>query len=132
MITKNVFIVKCNRENFEKHFSKKKNSDVINHNDIRERLTNNDVFKTPPTPDIVQFQIVKRINSFTKCKNSEFLFFYQEDLTTDFIEGLKRLFNPCEFEIIYHLVTDDESISNRISSKFNSIQKIEYDKIRTS
>jgi hypothetical protein len=73
-MTKNVLIVKCDREKFEKHFSKKRNSDVINHHDIRERLTNNDVFKTPPSSEIVQFQIVKRINSFTKCKKSEFLF----------------------------------------------------------
>jgi hypothetical protein len=124
---KNVFIVKCNREKFERHFSKKRNSDVINHHDIRERLTNNDVFKTPPSQEIVQFQIVKRINSFTKCKKSEFLFLYQENLTLDFIEGLKGLFSPCEFPISYHLVTDEE-ISNRIGSKFNSVQKMEYDK----
>jgi hypothetical protein len=128
-MTKNVFIVKCNREKFEKYFSKKKNSDVINHHDIRERLTNNDVFRTPPTPEIVQFQIVKRINSFTKCKSSEFLFLYREELTTDFIDGIKDLFHPCDFEINYHLVTDDEAISNRISKKFNSVQKMEYDKV---
>lgn len=124
---KNVFIVKCDRENFEKHFSKKRNSDIINHNDIRERLTNNDVFKSPPSPEIVQFQIIKRINSFTRCKKSEFLFFYQEDLTSDFVDGLKTLFSSCEYPINYHLVTDDSNVEFR--EKFYSIQTMEYDKV---
>jgi len=124
---KNVFIVKCDRENFEKNFSKKRNSDIINHNDIRERLTNNDVFKSPPSPEIVQFQIIKRINSFTRCKKSEFLFFYQEDLTSGFVDGLKTLFSSCEYPINYHLVTDDSDIEFR--EKFYSIQTMEYDKV---
>ena len=124
---KNVFIVKCDRENFEKNFSKKRNSDIINHNDIRERLTNNDVFKSPPSPEIVQFQIIKRINSFTRCKKSEFLFFYQEDLTSDFVDGLKSLFSSCEYPINYHLVTDGEDVE--FQEKFYSIQKMEYDKV---
>jgi hypothetical protein len=124
---KNVFIVKCDRENFEKNFSKKRNSDIINHNDIRERLTNNDVFKSPPSPEIVQFQIIKRINSFTRCKKSEFLFFYQEDLTSGFVDGLKTLFSSCEYPINYHLVTDDSEIEFR--EKFYSIQTMEYDKV---
>ena len=124
---KNVFIVKCDRENFEKNFSKKRNSDIINHNDIRERLTNNDVFKSPPSPEIVQFQIIKRINSFTRCKKSEFLFFYQEDLTSGFVDGLKSLFSSCEYPINYHLVTDDSEIEFR--EKFYSIQTMEYDKV---
>lgn len=124
---KNVFIVKCDRENFEKNFSKKRNSDIINHNDIRERLTNNDVFKSPPSPEIVQFQIIKRINSFTRCKKSEFLFFYQEDLTSSFVDGLKTLFSSCEYPINYHLVTDDLEIEFR--EKFYSIQTMEYDKV---
>lgn len=124
---KNVFIVKCDRENFEKNFSKKRNSDIINHNDIRERLTNNDVFKSPPSPEIVQFQIIKRINSFTRCKKSEFLFFYQEDLTSGFVDGLKTLFSSCEYPINYHLVTDDAEIEFR--EKFYSIQTMEYDKV---
>jgi hypothetical protein len=124
---KNVFIVKCDRENFEKNFSKKRNSDIINHNDIRERLTNNDVFKSPPSPEIVQFQIIKRINSFTRCKKSEFLFFYQEELTSGFVDGLKTLFSSCEYPINYHLVTDDLEIEFR--EKFYSIQTMEYDKV---
>ena len=124
---KNVFIVKCDRENFEKNFSKKRNSDIINHNDIREILTNNDVFKSPPSPEIVQFQIIKRINSFTRCKKSEFLFFYQEDLTSGFVDGLKTLFSSCEYPINYHLVTDDSEIEFR--EKFYSIQTMEYDKV---
>ena len=124
---KNVFIVKFDTENFEKNFSKKRNSDIINHNDIRERLTNNDVFKSPPSPEIVQFQIIKRINSFTRCKKSEFLFFYQEDLTSGFVDGLKTLFSSCEYPINYHLVTDDSEIEFR--EKFYSIQTMEYDKV---
>jgi hypothetical protein len=127
-MTKNVFVVSCERERFENHFSKKRNSDVINHHDIRERLTNNDVFKTPPSPEIVQFQIMKRINSFIKCKKSEFLFLYQENLSTDFVESLKRLFSPCDYTVVFHLLIDDE-VSDKVQSKFNSIQKMEYDKV---
>ena len=82
---KNVFIVKCERDIFERLFSKNKNSDVINHHDIREKLTNNDLYKTPPSSEIIQFQIMKKINSFNKCKKSEFIYFYREEISEDFI-----------------------------------------------
>lgn len=124
---KNVFVVNCDRKNFEKNFTKKKNSDIINHDDIRERLTNNDAFKTAPSSEIIQFQIIKKINSFTKCKKSEFLFFYQDDLSMDFVDGLKKLFSSCEYDINFHLVTDESDLE--INEKFHTIQKMEYDKI---
>jgi hypothetical protein len=123
-MTKNVFIVKCERDIFEKIFSKKRNSDVINHHDIRERLTNNDLYKTPPSPEIIQFQIMKKINSFTKCKKSEFIYLFREEISKEFIDGVKNLFTSSENPINFHLVTDQET---EISyDMFYSIQIMDY------
>ena len=124
-MTKNVFIVKCERDIFEKIFSKKRNSDVINHHDIRERLTNNDLYKTPPSPEIIQFQIMKKINSFTKCKKSEFIYLYREEISKEFVDGVKNLFTSSENPVNFHLVTDQEmEVSDDM---FYSIQIMDYE-----
>lgn len=125
-MTKNVFIVKCERDIFEKIFSKKRNSDVINHHDIRERLTNNDLYKTPPSPEIIQFQIMKKINSFTKCKKSEFIYLYREEISKEFVDGVKNLFSSSENPINFHLVTDEDiEITN--DDMFYSVQVMNYE-----
>jgi hypothetical protein len=124
---KNVFIVKCDRDIFEKIFSKKKNSDVINHHDIRERLTNNDLYKIPPSPEIIQYQIMKKINSFIKCKKTEFIYLYKEEISKEFVNGVKSLFSYyTENPVNFHLVTDHElEISEDM---FYSIQIMDYEK----
>lgn len=123
-MTKNVFIVKCDREVFERNFSKKRNSDVINHHEIREKLTNNDLYKTPPSPEIIQYQIMKKINSFTRCKKSEFIYLYREEITREFVEGVKTLFSTTEFPINFHLVIDKNIEVEE--SLFCTIQVIDY------
>ena len=122
---KNVFIVKCERDIFEKIFSKKRNSDVINHHDIRERLTNNDLYKTPPSSEIIQFQIMKKINSFTKCKKSEFIYLYREDISKEFVEGVKNLFSTTENQVKFHLVADQKN--DILNDMFYSVQIIDYE-----
>lgn len=124
---KNVFIVRCDRDIFERIFSKKRNSDVINHHDIRERLTNNDLYKMPPSPEIIQFQIMKKINSFTKCKKSEFIYLYREEISKEFVEGVKSLFSSsCESAINFHLVTDTKIEIEE--DMFYSVQIMDYEK----
>jgi hypothetical protein len=125
-ITKNVFIVNCDRSVFEGYFSRKRNSDIINHHEIKQRLTTNDVFKTPPSEDVIEFQIIKKLNSFGKCKKSEFLFFYADSINKNLIESLKSIFSECEYPVNYHLLI--ESIDNsyaEVSNEFSSIQQLE-------
>jgi hypothetical protein len=128
-ITKNVFIVNCERINFEKYFSKKRNSDVINWKDIKDKLTNNDALKIPPSQQIVEFQVIKKINSFSKCKRLEFLYYYTEKLNDEIIENVKTFFKGCQFPINYHLITNGLNESD-VSDNFESIQLLEDDKIR--
>lgn len=121
---KNVFIVNCDREIFERNFSKKRNSDVINHHEIREKLTNNDLYKTPPSSEIIQYQIMKKINSFTRCKKSEFIYLYREEITREFVEGVKTLFSTSAFPISFHLVIDKNiEVEENL---FCTIQVIDY------
>ena len=61
VMSKNIFVVSCNREIFESSFSRKKNSDIINHYEIHQKLTNNDSAKIPPSQEIVNFQIIKKL-----------------------------------------------------------------------
>lgn len=127
IISKNVFIVNCDRDKFESYFSRKRNSDIINHHEIRQRLTNNDIFKTPPSQDVVEFQIIKRLNSFCKCKKSEFLFFYVDNLESNLISNIKEQFIYCDFPVNYHLLIDQDLTPPKFAKEFDTIQKLEKD-----
>jgi hypothetical protein len=125
IISKNIFVVNCDKIAFEKSFSRKRNSDIINYHEIRQRLTNNDVFKTPPSDDIIEFQIIKKLNSFRKCRKAEFLFFYIDDVNQSFVINLKTLFTECEFPVNFHLLVDPTQPLPKFHTEFNSVQKIE-------
>jgi hypothetical protein len=122
VLSKNVFIVKCDLSLFNESFSRKKNSEIINHHEIRQRLTNNDVFKTPPTDEIVNFQIIKKLNNFKECKKTEFLFFFQDSVNDDFVSRLKDFFLGSDYPIHYHLLTDQETKSPKMKKHFSTVQ----------
>jgi hypothetical protein len=128
IMSKNVFIVKCDRSLFEKNFSRKKNSDIINKYEICQKLTNNDSSKIPPSEDIVNFQIVKKLNTFRECKKTEFVYFLKEDIDSDFLAKLKNLFSNCHVPVYYHLLSEDDSEQYSIKKDFHSVHLIQYDK----
>lgn len=123
--SKNVFVVSCELAVFEEHFSRKRSSDIINYYEIRQRLTNNDVMKNPPSQDVIEFQIIKKLNLFSKCKKTEFLFFYADKLNISFINGLKSLLKESPFEIKYHLLISPERPLPRIQKEFDTVQRLE-------
>lgn len=131
-MSKNIFIVRCDREVFESSFTRKKNSEIINHFEIFQKLTNNDASKTPPTEEIVNFQIIKKLNNFRDCKKTEFVFFLREKIDKDFIFGLKNFFNGCYIPIFYHLLSDVEIRDKKILKEFHSVQNLDYDKSSNS
>lgn len=128
-MSKNIFIVNCDRETFERSFNKKKNTEVINHYEIYQKLTNNDISKSPPTPEIVEYQIVKRLNNFRDCRRSEFVFFLQEEIDKTFVDRLKVFFGGCFVPVYYHLLADQEIRDTKILKEFNSVHYLEDDKI---
>ena len=128
-MSKNIFIVNCDRETFERSFNKKKNTEVINHYEIYQKLTNNDISKSPPTPEIVEYQIVKRLNNFRDCRRSEFVFFLQEEIDKTFVDRLKVFFGGCFVPVYYHLLADQEISDTKILKEFNSVHYLEDDKI---
>ena len=128
-MSKNIFIVNCDRETFERSFNKKKNTEVINHYEIYQKLTNNDISKSPPTPEIVEYQIVKRLNNFRDCRRSEFVFFLQEEIDNTFVDRLKVFFGGCFVPVYYHLLADQEIRDTKILKEFNSVHYLEDDKI---
>ena len=125
VISKNIFVVNCDKSKFESVFSRKRNSDIINYYEIRQRLTNNDVFKCPPSSDIVEFQIIKKLNAFSKCRKTEFLFFYVDNLSNDFLNYLKSIFTECEFPVNFHLLLEKDQSVPKIHTEFNSVQILE-------
>lgn len=127
-MSKNIFVVNCEISKFEDYFSRKKNSDIVNYFEIKKRLTNNDVFKTPPSDDIVEFHMLKRLNSFSRCKKSEFLYFYSNSLREDLIKNLKSLFSDCEFLVNFHLLQEDGTPFPKYREEFTSVQYLENDK----
>jgi hypothetical protein len=127
-MSKNVFIVKCDRDTFEKSFTRKKNSEIINHYEIHQKLTNNDSAKTPPTDDIVHFQIVKKLNNFRECRKTEFIFVLREKIDRDFVSRIKDFFGECFVPVYYHLLSDVVIKDRKITSEFHSVQSLDYDK----
>jgi hypothetical protein len=127
-MSKNVFIVKCDRETFERSFTRKKNSDVINYHEIHQKLTNNDSSKTPPTEEIVNFQIVKKLNNFRDCRKTEFVFVLQEKIDRSFMYRLKDFFGGCFVPVFYHLLMDSEIKDKILLKEFHTVQSLDYDK----
>ncbi len=128
-MSKNIFIVNCDRDLFETSFSRKKNSDIINHYEISQKLTNSDSSKNPPSKDIVNFQIIKRLNNFRNCRKTEFVYFLKEKIDKNFVKNLKNLFSSCSVPVFFHLIVTEEAKKTKsISKEFNSVQVLEYDK----
>jgi hypothetical protein len=127
VMSKNIFVVNCKRDVFESSFSRKKNSDIINHYEIHQKLTNNDSSKIPPSEEIVNFQIIKKLNNFRDCRKTEFVYFLREDVDRSFIIRLKNFFNNCTVPVFFHLLKDTEKESS-IEKEFNSVQVLEHDK----
>jgi hypothetical protein len=127
IMSKNVFVVKCDKVVFEKNFSRKKNSDIINRYEIRQKLINNDSSKNPPSEEIVNFQIIKKLNVFKECKKTEFVYFVRESIDSNFVSTLKNLFTRCDIPVFFHLLSDVE-VEEMIKESFNSVQILEYDK----
>lgn len=126
--SKNVFIVKCDREIFEKVFIKKKNSEIINRGEIFQKLTNKDIDKSPPSEEIVDFHVIKKLNSFRECKRTEFVFYLVEQVNDIIIETLHEHLETSHVPVFFHLLVDSV-VDETMIEKFSSIQKIEYDKI---
>lgn len=127
-MSKNVFIVRCDRETFERSFTRKKNSDIINHYEIHQKLTNNDSSKTPPSDEIVNYQIVKRLNSFRECRKTEFVFVLREKIDQNFIIRLKDFFGECFVPVFYHLLVDKELKDKKLIKEFNTVSVLDHDK----
>ena len=128
IMSKNVFIVRCDRETFERSFTRKKNSDIINHYEIHQKLTNNDSSKTPPSDEIVNYQIVKRLNSFRECRKTEFVFVLREKIDQNFIIRLKDFFGECFVPVFYHLLVDKELKDKKLIKEFNTVSVLDHDK----
>jgi len=126
-MSKNIFVVNCDSSRFEDYFSRKKNSDIVNPLEIHKRLTNNDVMKSPPSRDIVEFHILKRLNSFSKCRKSEFLYFYSTSISEDLIKNLKSVFSNCDFPVNFYLLQEEGTDIPKFHQEFNSVQFLEND-----
>jgi hypothetical protein len=121
--SKNVFLVRCEIETFEILFSKKKNLEVINYHNIREKLQNSDYQKSEPSEEIVQLQIIKKINNFRDCKKTECLYIHKEKIDKEFIRRVKHLLKLSPFSIEYHLLHDGK-MERGIKREFDSISEI--------
>lgn len=132
IMSKNVFIVKCDRDTFERSFTRKKNSEIINYYEVHQKLTNNDSNKTPPTEEIVNFQIVKKLNNFRDCRKTEFVFFLRERIDRDFVVRLKDFFDDCFVPVYYHLLIDSDVKDKKMLKEFHSVQHLDHDKSTNS
>lgn len=121
--SKNVFLVRCGVDVFESMFSKKKNLEVINYKEIREKMQNSDYQKSEPNEELVQLQIIKRINLFKDCKRTESIYIHHEKVDRLFIHKIKNLLQTSPFLIEYHLLHDGK-MERGIKREFDSIKEL--------
>jgi hypothetical protein len=121
--SKNVFLVKCEIDVFESLFSKKKNLEVINYREIRNKMQNSDHQKHEPSDDVVQLQIIKKINTFKDCKRTETIYIHREKVDKDFIQKIKSLLRTSPFQVDYHLLHDGK-MERGIKREFVTIKEI--------
>lgn len=125
MFVKNVFIVSCSEYNFNKIQKTKKKSDIINPYSIRDKLSEKN---RPASEEIVAYNIVKKINNFKQCKFSQFIYYYNIDISENFIEEIKSIFSNSDYDINYHLLMDLSVRKDKLEtllSHFDSVQYIE-------
>jgi len=119
--SKNIFIVCCEHQMFKDKFSKRKNCVIINYKEVIDKLTNDDVMNIPPTQDLIDFYIIKRINEFKLSKREEFLYVWNDKISNEYISYIINKFNHSHVTSYFHLLitTENDSIDK---SKFNTIQ----------
>jgi len=132
IMSKNIFIVQCDLPTFEKNFSRKKNTEVINRHEVYQKLTNNDISKTPPTEEIVNYLIINKLNNFRACKKTEFVFIHMEEINKKFINKIKRFFENIDNPVFYHLLMKEDLKNPKLLDEFNTFQHLEDDKIENS
>lgn len=129
MLVKNIFIVYSDYDLFTKTIQRKnKKSEIINPHSIRKRFSTEG---DDCPPEVVAFNIVKRINSFKLCKTSSFIYYYANILDSELLNSLTSLFGHCSYLTYFHLLIEDTRlhlIDENIKSKFQSIQVISNEK----
>lgn len=125
MLAKNIFVVHSDYSLFIKTIQRKnKKSEIIDPHFIKKRISSeND--ECPQ--EIINFNIIKRINSFKCCKISSFIYFYATNLDVKLIESLQSLFSHSQYTTYLHLLIEEallQDLSDDLKSKFHSIQSI--------
>ena len=124
---KNIFIVNCPRNIFDKNFYQKNSSMIINPYKIKQRLISIDIDKSEPSSEIINGIILKKLNLFKNCKNTEFLYILKEDLDENFILNFKLFFNRSNYNILYHLLSISDNIQNTLINQFDRFSILEFD-----
>lgn len=119
------FVLVCSDSKiFKSMYRKSKQIESIDHQDIVIKLETNDIYKSNPSKDVVQFFIIQKINKALSSSNIDTIY-YRIDKTAindvSMAENLKLLINTFSNQIkSFDLILLNESVSS-LDNKFEKI-----------
>jgi hypothetical protein len=129
IVEKEFVIVHCSLKKFNENFKKDKITEVVNYHDIMSKLENNDIYKNVPDRRIIEYYIIRKINSILDSKKTNTIYYLLENLELNIIKALKKVLNP--YELKYKLILAEDDDIDDIKTEFDTIEIVNLNNDKT-
>lgn len=117
------FIIVCSDDKeFKEKYKKTPTSESINHTEILNKLSGNDIYEASPTSKIVKFFIISRINKAIKNKKVDKIHYRVDEINLDVIESLNLIIHTYSEEVDIRLITHKEIDLSEVKKNFEKIK----------
>ena len=119
-------LVCCDNKSFKANYKRNRVIESIDHGDIVMKLETNDIYKSKPSEDIVQFFIINKINKALSNQTVETIYYRidQETLTNkSMIESIKLLLNTFSHKIesFNLIIPEDMEVKSTVKRLFDEV-----------
>ena len=117
------FIIVCTEDKrFKENYKKTPTSESINHTEITNKLSGNDIYEAMPTSKIVKFFIISRINKAIKNKKIEKIHYRVDGIDMDVIESLNLIIHTYSQDIDLKIISHKEIDLSEVKKHFEKIK----------
>ena len=126
---KEFVIVHCSLKQFNENFKKDKITEIVNYHDIMSKLENNDIYKNVPDRKIIEYYIIRKINSIINSKKTEVIYYFLENLELNIITSLKNVISSDNLRYKLLLIEDDDI--DDVKQEFDTIEIVNLNNDKT-
>ena len=126
---KEFVIVHCSLKQFNENFKKDKITEIVNYHDIMSKLENNDIYKNVPDRKIIEYYIIRKINSIINSKKTEVIYYFLENLELNIITSLKNVISSENLRYKLLLIEDDDI--DDVKQEFDTIEIVNLNNDKT-